>query len=397
MTHQALRFLLSPEGAQALQDAVLAPDTLAALDRLRPRYGPDIASAAVTTVELRHRAASKFSRAAEMFFTRDGLEMASGEALARSRARRFAPFDAVADLTCGIGGDAVALAAHTHVIAVERDPLPLTMARHNAGVYGVSERFHPVRGDALEWRPDVPAFFADPSRRSEGRRMRRGEDLIPPLSAIVEWARKAQGATLKLSPAFDWEPFRGEAEIELVSSGGECREAVLWFGALKTADVRATLTGAEVSLVSRGAPDPPVRSVGAFIYEPDAAVRRAHLVAEVAEEISAWRLDPKIAYLSADRFVETPFARAWAVREAFPFRLKELNRRLRAAGVGHVVVKKRGVAYDPAEIERRLKLEGDRSAVVFLFRVGANPWAIVGEATSLLAGAQAAPIGNEGG
>lgn len=377
MTSDALDFLLTPEGEAAIRDAASAGDTLAAVTRLRKRLDPESASAAALMTELRRRGAAKFSRADWMLFTRERLEMATGECIARWRARRFAGFDRAADLTCGIGGDALALAEHTPVVALDRDPLVLRMARHNAAVYGVEERFYPVCADSREWRPAVPALFIDPARRQEGKRLRRGEDLQPPLPVSLEWARGAQAAGIKLSPAFEWEPYAGEAEVELISDGGECREAVLWFGAAKTCRVRASLADREVTLQDRPTAPVPVRPVGTYLYEPDAAVRRAHLVETLAEEIGAWKLDPEIAYLSSETLVQTPFASAYAVVEAFPFRLKELQRRLRQRGVGRVVVKKRGVAYDPAEIERRLKLDGSDTAIVLLTRIGPAPVAMI--------------------
>jgi hypothetical protein len=303
--------------------------------------------------------------------------MATGESIARWRARRFEGFSLVADLTCGIGGDAVALASRTVVVGVDRDPILLRMARHNAGVYGAADSFLPACADSREWRPDAPALFLDPARRGEGRRWAGGEDLQPPLSLALEWARSRRAAGIKLSPAFPWEPYAGEAEVELISSAGECREAVLWLGEIRSCRVRASRVDRGATMTDREGEPVPVRPPGAFLYEPDAAVRRAHLVETLAREIGAWKLDPEIAYLSSDSRAATPFAAAYRVEEAFPFRLKELQRRLRSKGVGNVVVKKRGVAYDPAEIEKRLKLEGDSSLTVVLTRLQGRPTALL--------------------
>jgi hypothetical protein len=63
--------------------------------------------------------------------------------------------------------------------------------------------------------------------------------------------------------------------------------------------------------------------------------------------LNAWQIDPTIAYLCAAERVETPLARAYPVEEWFPFSLKEIQRRLRAKGVGAIVVKKRGSPLDP--------------------------------------------------
>ena len=52
-----------------------------------------------------------------MYFVRAALEQASPEVVAKHRARRFADLGCqqIADLGCGIGGDAIALAAQAEV------------------------------------------------------------------------------------------------------------------------------------------------------------------------------------------------------------------------------------------------------------------------------------------
>lgn len=58
----------------------------------------------------------------------------------------------ILDLFCGCGGDAIAAARSDgihHVIAVERDPIRLAAAAHNAVVYGVGSRLTFLLGDAV--------------------------------------------------------------------------------------------------------------------------------------------------------------------------------------------------------------------------------------------------------
>src|SRR5687768_1117209 len=93
-TFAYLSALLSVEGQALL--ARIGPDPIP-LDgalrlgtALRRDYPPDLVAAAFTLHDLRLRAATKFDRAAEMLFTRPGLEQASAEPLSRHRAARFA-------------------------------------------------------------------------------------------------------------------------------------------------------------------------------------------------------------------------------------------------------------------------------------------------------------------
>jgi hypothetical protein len=106
-------------------------------------------------------------------------------------------------------------------------------------------------------------------------------------------------------------------------------------------------------------------------------VARAGLVEDLARELGAWKLDQRIAFLSADRPLGTPFGRLLAVDASLPWNLKRLRQLLRRRGVGAVEVRKRGSAVDVAELTGRLRLRGDARAVVVLTRVADRPWVLV--------------------
>src|SRR5262249_16460465 len=145
---------------------------LACFETLRKHHQPTLAKAALETALLRLRARDKFSYADRMYFTREALEQATSEAVARHRAKRFAAFGHVADLCCGIGGDALALAATGATVdAVDSDPLRVLMAESNAAALGLTDRVRVHIGDALTVPlPEAKAAFADPARRADGRR-----------------------------------------------------------------------------------------------------------------------------------------------------------------------------------------------------------------------------------
>src|ERR1700722_16670482 len=163
--------LLTPQGAELLALLAAQRDTaasqMAVAERLRRKYPAGLVAAAMAQQELRRAADAKFSRAAEMLFTRAGYEQSSSETIATYRAGRFKNASRVADLCCGIGGDLIALAAASDVLAVDRDEAHARLALYNAAAYGRAARVTAVVADVR----DVPlrgidAVFIDPARRS---------------------------------------------------------------------------------------------------------------------------------------------------------------------------------------------------------------------------------------
>jgi len=387
-----LRFLLSPAGQAVLAELAADPPTadtqLAVAERLRARLGPDETHAALETSLLRQRAAPKFSRADAMFFTREGLEQATAEPVAAHRARRYAA-GTVVDMGCGIGSDALALAATgATVFAIDLNPVHAALARANAAVYGLGDRVRPVVADVTRLPPPaVDAFFFDPARRTAGgpraapsRRLRSVDDYQPPLSLLDTWRQDIPDGAAKVSPGIAYEELPAAAEVEFVSLAGEVKEAVLWFGALKT-DVgrRATLLPTGDTLTDRDGDDTAaLAEPRAYLYEPDGAVIRAHLVGQLAGRLGAAQIDPAIAYLTAGTPQPTPFARCFRLDDAFPFQLKRLRDYLRRRGIGQVTIKKRGSPLDPDGLRQALRLQGTGQATLFLTQVMGRHTVLIG-------------------
>ena len=349
-------------------------------DRLRSRYPAELVADGLTLQRLRDRATLKFSRAADMMLTRDGLEQASGDVVARHRAARLADGEPVADLCCGIGGDLVALAAHGPVLGVDRDPLHAWMAAHNAAVYGVAER---VRTEVADVRAvdltGVEAAFVDPARRTERGRTRDGE---PPLPWCIGLADRVPRVAVKAAPGLDRAAVPPGWEAEFVAVGTDLKEAVLWSPAAAEAATRATvlLDGARHTLLPAPGDSVAVADPGAYLLDPNPAVTRAGLVAELARATATWQIDERIAFLAATGPVTTPFARTLQVLDSGPWREKELAARLRALDIGAVDVRRRGLAGDVDVLRRRLARAlsgGTRRATLVMTRARDRPWALV--------------------
>lgn len=380
--------LRTPEGVAALARAgeLAGGDRLAAVAALRAAgHPPELAAAALTQAELRGRAAAKFGAdAARMFFTRDGLQQATRGLVAARRAARLASDPGVrrvGDLCCGVGADALGFAsAGLSVYAVDADPDTADVARANAEALGLAGAITVECRDATG--VDLAGFdavFCDPARRSGGRRVFDPRSYQPSWEFLAALPERVARTVLKLGPGIDHALVPSGVEAEWVSVDGDVVEAALWHGPLARAPRRATvlaasradqLTGSGQRLGEVG----PVRQV---LYDPDGAVVRAHLVAELADQLDATLLDPQIAYLTADTVRATPFARGYRVVDVLPFSLKRLRAALRERGVGRVTIKKRGSALVPEQLRRDLRLAGDNEATVVLTRIAGRPYALL--------------------
>jgi len=394
-----IHLLLSPYGQQALRSAEeLSPresDYLASFQTLSRQYPHDLARSALEISILRSEAKVKFPFAEQLYFTRSALEQASSWAVSNYRAARFSGFKRVIDLGCSIGGDTMAFAQAAEVIGVDRDPQRLAYAQANLKAIDLNDSVHLVRAELTCPMPFTggsrsTALFFDPARRHAGRRLYSVHHYRPPLTVVNDWLPDYPAIGVKLSPGVDRAELESfKAEVEFISLARSLKEAVLWFGPLQSARWRATVLPGPHSLVAEPGASCPICEPMAYVYEPDPAVLRAMLVQTLANQLDAGMLDPDIAYLTARKRVDTPFARVWAVEEWLPFNLKRLRAYLRERHVGRVTVKKRGSPIEPAQLIRDLKLRGDNERVIFLTHLMGKPIVIVAQTNQAVVGTQA--------
>jgi hypothetical protein len=399
MLQDTARFLLTEPGRDLLTWIAEQEETDPArlLARARRSATAEQAAAAWEVASARRRADAKFGdSAAEMFFTTEALEQASSAGAARYHAQRLASagIDFVVDLCGGIGADAIAFArAGIRVLQYEVDPVRAMFAAENALVSGFEDRIAIRCADVttgldltvVDHGKRVAAWF-DPARRVGNRRVADPENYLPPLSLVN--GLRTHGLTtvgVKLSPAVDHSVATTySAELEFLSDDGECKEALLWTGGLTTGTaVSATVLRDGVTHTLRGNSDPTrlhtaTWSVG-YLYEPDPAVIRAHLVRELGSRLGAVTLDPHIAYLIGQHLVSTPFATPYRVLDRFPYHLRTLQRALKERNVGRVIIKKRGFPQEPDEIRKQLKLSGEAEITVVLTRIGVQHQALLCE------------------
>lgn len=393
MTLEDINFLKSENGRELLQryGSYSEEDLYRLLFKSAASEEGKFLPGAVTLIKLRRQAKRKFSLADSMFFTPLSLEQATSEAVSEHIARRFHPDWKVADLTCGLGGNLVPLAKRCRqAVAVDKLEINIACARENAAVYGVAEKIEFIAGDAFEnIRTDIDAFFLDPARDREGKSKTRSIMNSEPalLKILPEIFKITHNVGVKISPAFDYQELEDlpeEPEIEIIAEDNNCKVAMLWFGELRTAAKRrATI------LIGKNpnndhpdekriydfinAPARPVVPIIAaplvYLYEPNKAIIKAHLIEEVAAAYGLAKINRQLSFLTGDSLVgsdKPELFRAFKVKAFRPFALKELRSYLKAEKVARVNIITKRFPLPPEELYKKLKLKegGDLFLIV---------------------------------
>jgi len=384
-----LRRLLSPEGLRLLDevgDLASGADIVRTVSRLRSAgHDGGLVAAVLEQARLRARARPKFGDFADrMLFTSPGLEQATRLRVAALHAGRFAEagIDVVADLGCGIGADALAIAAlDLGVVAVERDELTAAIAAYNLAPFP-SARVELGNAEDADLT-GVGGVWLDPARRDGATRLKDPGDWSPSLDWAFDLADRLP-AGIKLGPGIDRDLLPETGEAQWISVDREVVELVLWSGPLARAGIRRSalvLAAAGVAELNApgDSPDAEAGDLGAYLLEPDGAVIRARLIGDLARSVGGRMIDPTIAWITADEPPATPFGQAFRVLERLPLDVKTLKRELSARGIGTLEIKKRGVDIDPAQFRTRLALAGANSATLVLTRVAGARAAILVE------------------
>ena len=400
MSLDAISPLLTREGWELLSS--LGPyseaDSLKLNETLRKAgHSPELVAAALTQSRLRAKAETKFGEFAhQMLFTQAGLEQATRLSIAALHAQRFttAGITNVADLGCGLGADSLAMASlDINVTAVEMDEITAACTTINLMPFPHAKV---LCAKAEEVDLDgITGVWLDPARRTTSTsgttRLFDPEAFSPPLSFVESLADQGLAVGVKMGPGIPHEAVPDTAEAQWISINGDVVEAGLYFNQLARPGIRraALVIGkhgsSELTSTEKYQPqeqDAQIGPVSGYLYEPDGAVIRAGLVADLARVMGAHLLDEHIAYLSSDEPIDTPFARSYKVLEVKPFNVKALKAWVKANRIGVLDIKKRGVSTTPEELRRQLLTgsgKGPNKATLVLTRIGEDRVAIVVE------------------
>jgi hypothetical protein len=362
--------------------------SVSGLSKLRNTWPADIAPEVWKAAEARRSALKKVGETAKLLtFDQDGLEMASGAIASAYHAYLFAKSGAktVLDLCAGLGLDTIAFAARgIAVIAFEKDPARCLLLQENIRLLDLTHKVKVICDDVTSCDlPAADAAFFDPARRSGTRRWtQNSEETDPPLSFISRIHNQGIPTILtKLSPAVDRDVAQTyDGDLQFVSIGGECREALLTTGRLnERLGINAIMLPERQCFTSLWVGKIALKH-GDYIWEPDPAVIRAGLTGELAASLNGWQCDPHNDYFFSDERGFACYATCYKVIHSFAYSRRALQEAL--AGVGHVIFKQRGFPQSIEEVKGQLKLSGIRTALVILAGFNREKFAFVVERVS---------------
>jgi hypothetical protein len=359
-------------------------------------------------VELRRRAADKFTPAARMFFTRTALEQATDEQTAGYKAQRFtlqragsrAPSRSDgrtpiwADLCCGIGGDLLALSMEYTTIGVDQNPIAAQLAAANSRA--VLNRDVEIRTqNAADFDlAEFAAWHIDPDRRPTGKRTTSLDFCAPDRATIDRLLSQSPNAAIKLAPATEVPPeWSTQCEREWISRDRQCRQQIAWHGNLAIHPGLHSATalcspprsgegpgeGRPRTITGRpNKPTPITHDPARYLFDVDPAVLAAHLTGTLAAEHNLQALSAGPTYLTGESVINNDAALAcFEVQEVLPLRTRALAQHLRSKNIGQLEIKKRGTDITPESLRRDLKLRGDNVATLLITNIASRPTAIL--------------------
>ena len=336
--------------------------------------------------------------AAGCFFTRQALEQASSEPLARWKASKICG-SLLYDLCGGLGADCLNLApGFQQVFSCDPDEELNDLFVYNTERMGIAHvQRLAVKAEAFLQNAEAVAdwVYFDPDRRHEGRRQTGFRHYVPePESLYRQFASRGKNWMIKLSPLDDiqaiYNAFPGLSRLWVMSHQGEVKELL----AELQPDMDSALSP-ELSVLEMGEagrmfhlqepllpwPQAVVPATGgAFLFEPSPGLIKSELL----------QRNPPQGWISGNARGTLWFATA--IDRSYPGRWTEVElllenqsmgksaAALKSAGINAASVKSREVPLRSEEVRMALRLEEGDQYRVYLSQAGKKRWLVAGKA-----------------
>jgi hypothetical protein len=332
------------------------------------------------------------------FFTRQALEQASSEPLARWKAESIKG-KWLFDICGGLGSDCFQLApGFREVYSCDPDEELGDLFSHNAQRMGLSN-VHRLVQRAEDFLRDTELVadwvYFDPDRRTEGRRQTGFKHYMPePESLYQVFAAKGKNWLIKLSPLDDlqavYQAFPGLSGIRVLSSQGEVKELLVHLMPEKAPAESPELVvveledGKETCRMAAALlpwPQAQVPSTGGkFVFEPSAGLIKSEILQR--NPPGGWRSGNTRGTLWFTDEIVNQYPGRWTEVEVLleDFSLGKAARVLKEKGITAASVKAREIPMKSESVRSVLQLaEGDVYRI-YLSQAGKQRWLAAGKA-----------------
>jgi precorrin-6B methylase 2 len=264
------------------------------------------------------------------------VEQASSDITARYKSEMLKK-GTLMDLTGGLGVDTYFFSKRTRkVVYIEKDPEIASIATYNFSLMGL-ENIEVICQSAQkiikEWNSPLDYIYLDPSRRVGSRKVFKLEDSEPNLLEIQEdMLSKSDVVMAKISPMVDLKhalkQMKNIIEVHVLAVENDCKEILMLSGhSDEKVDARiltANFTQGKIQkFQSTYNAEQNIECEhgisGQFIYDPNAAIRKAGLFRSVCQDFSLKKpANNSHIYFGSSRIPDFP-GRVFELIEVIPY------------------------------------------------------------------------------
>lgn len=307
------------------------------------------------------------------------LEQCSSEYSAQYKSRVISG-KRIIDLTGGLGIDSIYFARNfKEVTYCEMNEELAEIAEHNFSRIGI-KNIKVLKGDSIELLKNYEDnyfdwVFADPARRNNEKRSVDIKYYSPNIPENLDLIfSKAENILLKLAPAFDINEalklFKNMYEFSVLSYQNECKEVLVFLSKKNNEKVKSAVILDEEKYISGNINsdykcEESEIKINEYLYEPNAAIRKAGLTDKIAFELNLKKLNRKSELLFSANLITDFIGRKFVVKHVELFNEKKIRKFLTSKKITKANISRSNFPMKPEEIKERLKLKDGGDIYLF--------------------------------
>jgi hypothetical protein len=181
---------------------------------------------------------------------------------------------------------------------------------------------------------------------------------------------------------YDQYDFFKKGQLQFVSEHNELKEILFCSKELVKEDIfkKAVLLTENVIFTGSGKIKTDVSVIKQYLYEPNVAIIKAHLIEELAFELNLCKIDSLLALLTSDQEIQSPFVKCYQVHEIMGYSLKKLNQFLNNHSISQLDIKTRGFSETVEQFRNKVKLKkGNKKAVLFILKLADKHYFVISD------------------